>query len=292
VRRFSGRKPQGHERADGPEQIAHVEPADERRVNTDRTLRGRAEEADAFEGDFEILRPVVGAGAEAEGLAARAAQAESSLAPCSSSRFTTACPFGMEVPGEEELFGFEVRFEAPVEIEMIAGEIGEDRGAERRPRNRSCTRAWEEASRVAWVTPSSTISLSSACRSSDSGVVRVAFLGRPAMRVLHGAEQARDHAFVSQPGIDEKRGRGLAVRAGDRGQGELLGGLAVKDGGHVGQGGARVGGFDPGKVEGRGAIGDHRHRASPLRRFHEFEAVDLRPVERGEEVPARHRRES
>lgn len=36
----------------------------------------------------------------------------------------------MEVVGEEELFGFEVRLEASMKIEMIAGEIGEHRRAE------------------------------------------------------------------------------------------------------------------------------------------------------------------
>ena len=36
----------------------------------------------------------------------------------------------MEVLGEQALLGLEVRLEAAVEVEMVAGQVGEDRGAE------------------------------------------------------------------------------------------------------------------------------------------------------------------
>ncbi len=111
--------------------------------------------------------------------------------------------------------------------------------------------------------PASSIARKSACRSTDSGVVRSAGALHAADHGLHGAKQPAAPAAGFDQGPDHECRRGLAVRAGDPDHLQRLGGIAVEASGGGGHGAARAGDLDLRHTEIKRPL-DHERRCARL----------------------------
>ena len=137
-----------------------------------------------------------------------------------SSAFSTAhCGARRALGLKQQTLGGGVLFHGAVKIQMIAREIGEDRGMEleavnaaERQRVRGDLHGQVRAAALA---PDSA---AKRMTSSDSGVVLGAGMRSSRQAIFDGSDQAGDLARGAQNRVDQVRGGGFAVGAGDSGE--------------------------------------------------------------------------
>ena len=159
--------------------------------------------------------------------------------------------------------------------------------AKRIPSTRLRLSACDETSIAQARSPPSTIRRKVCWSSIASGVVRSTGSDDPADDPLDGAHQARLNPLALEDVADQEGGRGLAVGAGDAGDAQLLGRVAVEA--HRGVGHRRAGladlDLDHARVEIERALDDNRRGPGLHRVGRELVAVGGEPGDAEEQRP-------
>ena len=176
-----------------------------------------------------------------------------------------------------------------MEVEVVAGQVGEHRRVESRPRDPP------EGERVRGDLHRRRRGAGVAHPAQGAEQVRGLRRRPPAAEpevaeaVAEGAEQPRRPPGGVEEGGAQRGHRRLAVGAGDPDQGQLAVGVAVGAGGERSEQGVRVGGGQPGGGHGavrrrRAGRRQHGHRAGGERLWREGGAIEAGPLPGDEEV--------
>ena len=277
--------PEREGRAQGGQDVLHVEAADEEGLDREAARGGARDEARAPEVELDVLGPEVGVALEGIGehpppghlpelVAPRVVEVEHRVAVLA------------QVGVEEQALGREVGVHVAVEIEVVAGEVGEDRDLEAAPEDalqaqgvRGHLEHAVGAARVDHL-------LEEMLEIRGFGSGADGFLHAVGDPVLHRAQEAHRARSRAQHGVYEVGRGGLSVRPRDSHELETIGGMAQERRGELREGHARVRDLEPRPARLGLGLGDDAERALLPSGLHVGVAV-LRVAADGHEEGAR-----